>query len=1317
MTRTISKALGFAAALLVGSAAWALPQPPHDFDSGISCGDCHVPYGGLAGVFSSTATGGGTLSLTDSAQAWEANEWVGGVVSFDGGANIGEYRPITSNSADTLYWDFELPNTVSGGESYALGITTHYDIETQCKTCHNPTGMAPTMSDVGLHTVGGNIVSCGACHEPHNIEPNSGQGAGLIRTELRHPSATAAVNFPSGGANDFVSEGGTYDGMCEVCHTNTDYWRNNASGDHLHNQLLECPVCHTHNAGFTPQGGCTTCHDQNQGARRLITGPSGDFAMASHHVVGTVDDADCGACHYTGDHGSGIVKLKDPDLGASVVYEWDAADPAAMTPFCLGCHDSDGSASGGGLTPFTDGVAPPDVSATWGASAHAVLPYAANNNNPISCMGDGTTSGCHGNAHGSDAEKMVETVEPTIEAFCSASCHSGQDDHASGTTFGANGETFTLSCTSCHNPHVSTGMHDEAGKSPLTLPDFTRDPAVNPRAMGTTLWGEAAGEKMDDVAGTGTYVTPNGDTLDGSELADYPTFCLSCHGVSEAEFGSHGGISWGGGEPHGANSANIPNGGGACPDWYGCGKGLGWDGDDCVSDDATCWPVKTRAFGEQIFTRGPYNQDERIAGANFVLSCSDCHVTHEPGIASKLRDEVNGGPGTWIWNTMCNNCHYYYSDWHAGMSCPGCHNNVSIHRMDSKTGSSGTRTFDPDLVVDYAFSSNLNDGGDWRMHGVWRVTSGTYVAGYFGNGIEVDDDPIEVGTRDASWSTDDGAHGTWKFTSMKYNTTLEMWVKPTDDSVDERLLMAKHTYWSGGYALTLKKVDGTLRAGFKTNMTGGSGDCSGLRGAYSSVAIPLDEWSHIAATYDSTLADRDDFDGSVGRVRIWVNGEDVTDSDASPASCYAQPGAGEEAMFPYSDHSPDNEAICYDGHWCASALSVGGVNWSSPTANYVGVLDEVKVWNITKDGVYFEDVDIITPPRMSFVTSDIGSDQLLVTFNEETYASTGAFGDLQPSDFTFTDLEDLRTIDAVTHTAGSNWAVVTLSDVLDPVDDIGVDTLAFAASSAYDEYDNTAATTAVTITGSGACPPTTPVAFLLDDTPGSTYVLDDQAYLAGEVFGGVGALTGSEFNGDGTTYIDFEANSGCLQATRAMTLEARIQPTGADMIGNAKYVQRILGRDSGGANYQMSVWRNNSWDNYEAPDDTTSIALWVRPVDAHGGTGWKVVLTDYDLCPIVQNHWYDIKAVWNSDKVGAMPGDIWVEDQGTDGLGAGQNWAGEINCTDSDQSQVTSDRYLEEGDEIMPADGSFTIGANTNNNANNHFEGLIDWIIWDDTAN
>jgi hypothetical protein len=637
---------------------------------------------------------------------------------------------------------------------------------------------------------------------------------------------------------------------------------------------------------------------------------------------------------------------------------------------------------------------------------------------------------------------------------------------------------------------------------------------------------------------------------------------------------------------------------------------------------------------------------------------------------------------------------------------------------------------------------------------------GSFVTGRFGSAIEINDQPIEVGTENCQWSTSAAYHGTWKYTDMKYNMTLESWVYPTLDD-GERKIMAKHTYWSGGYAFVLNKIEGRLRAGLLTNINGGGGsDCGGQRGAFSTVTIPLNQWTHVAATYDHTGPDRDDNDGSVGRVRIYVNGEDVTDSYNDVSQCYTQPGAGEDAMFPHSDWNDIDPATnCYVGHWCASALSVGGLNWSDTNQNFIGRLDDIKVWNITKDATYFSTYDSQEGPYISNVTGVIGNDQITVTFSEGVYTDTGSSGVLVPTDFSFSG--GSLSIDTVAHTAGSASAVLTLSGPLPTIcDDY---TLAAVSNEIYDNYDLTADTTAFTLNATlGAGCPTSPVTFNLNDDPACAYAVDDQGKLSGLV-GDAGTLTGSAFYGDGGSgnpdtigdshYIYFSSNNSCLEGTTAMTIEARIKPTGipnntvnGDCTGPStpdpcctgagtgtcapNSFRRIIDKEQGAYGYEFQIFRNltkpERFPTFTPPDNVASIALWVTPLDkrTEANNGWKPVLSDYDICPITNDHWYLVKVVWDTNKVGGVPyeffvpADIYIDDQGPDGDDVGESWSGYENCTDTDQSYVIDDWKFWTGDEIGGGDGHFAIGAMPNKllHGGNHFNGLIDWITWTDSV-
>ncbi len=148
------------------------------------------------------------------------------------------------------------------------------------------------------------------------------------------------------------------------------------------------------------------------------------------------------------------------------------------------------------------------------------------------------------------------------------------------------------------------------------------------------------------------------------------------------------------------------------------------------------------------------------------------------------------------------------------------------------------------------------------------------------------------------------------------------------------------------------------------------------------------------------------------------------------------------------------------------------------------------------------------------------------------------------------------------------------------------------------------------------------------------------------------------------------------------------------------------------------MWRNNGWTDYNAPSGAASIALWVKPVDNHGGNSWKVVLSDYDTCPIVSDHWYQVRVVWNTNMAGGVPdqffvpASIYIEDQGL----TGTDTPGEVDCTNTAQSYHLDTQKLYTGDIISAVDGDFAIGGNVNNHANNIFQGLIDWITWEDVA-
>lgn len=79
----------------------------------------------ISPTVSSTATAGGTTTLTDSTKAWTINQWTGFTITITGGTGSGETAVIISNTATILTvasWSIATPTTSS---TYTITPTWH----------------------------------------------------------------------------------------------------------------------------------------------------------------------------------------------------------------------------------------------------------------------------------------------------------------------------------------------------------------------------------------------------------------------------------------------------------------------------------------------------------------------------------------------------------------------------------------------------------------------------------------------------------------------------------------------------------------------------------------------------------------------------------------------------------------------------------------------------------------------------------------------------------------------------------------------------------------------------------------------------------------------------------------------------------------------------------------------------------------------------------------------------------------------------------------------------------------------------------------
>ncbi len=411
------------------------------------------------------------------------------------------------------------------------------------------------------------------------------------------------------------------------------------------------------------------------------------------------------------------------------------------------------------------------------------------------------------------------------------------------------------------------------------------------------------------------------------------------------------------------------------------------------------------------------------------------------------------------------------------------------------------------------FDGNYKDSDMWNLHGIRRFKSSGFGSGQYAKigtySAYFDDSTVEVGTEDCTWSTCAGGNccggankgggpsggNMWVLSEAKFNFSAEMWVYPTSLESEKKynsVLLTKHTFWTGGYSMRLLLKGGTYRLAFQSNFAYGgpdtvtpgaqwdwtAGSCNGLRGAYSNDTtgvVPVNQWTHVAVTFDylqdsdndgqpdnadwtgfnGTKGSATNYDPSFGKIRLYVNGEDVTWSDVPGYSCWTQPHSAADTWatdlgygFQYQEWmTPQSEGgMKYGGMrcgWCGNSLSIGGYMWSS-IVNFKGYIDEVKVWNVTKEPNYFSSA---IPPAITKVQGQTGYDKLHVQFSEGVYNGSG--GALGNGDLTLNS--DGRTY-TISHTAGDDYAILTLSTPLDTTTDINVDTVAPGTNKIYDSY-------------------------------------------------------------------------------------------------------------------------------------------------------------------------------------------------------------------------------------------------------------------------
>lgn len=239
-----------------------------------ACTACHTNNGSGAAHVNSTVNLNAGINLTGTCSTCHTvtESWSAAATTVScqdchtgSGSTIGVAAPLKSLAAtsghggqgqDCTACHDSNSDHISGtlGDNNRLKSALGTD-NANCLYCHNTTGTVtnPAMLNMVAHQASGLGSKCADCHDAH----------GTSNTMMVNSTINGtAVSFT--GNNTFAN--GANNGVCQVCHTTTTYFKANGTGAAHVDSTENCLRCHSHNpAGtgnlaFMPNGGCDACH-------------------------------------------------------------------------------------------------------------------------------------------------------------------------------------------------------------------------------------------------------------------------------------------------------------------------------------------------------------------------------------------------------------------------------------------------------------------------------------------------------------------------------------------------------------------------------------------------------------------------------------------------------------------------------------------------------------------------------------------------------------------------------------------------------------------------------------------------------------------------------------------------------------------------------------------------------------------------------------------------------------------------------------------------------------------------------------------------
>ncbi|KAA3618883.1 MAG: hypothetical protein DWQ05_05810 [Calditrichaeota bacterium] len=563
----------------------------------------------------------------------------------------------------------------------------------ECTTCHSPHYATSGNANNGLgdgfllreandeqlcqdcHTYTNHMgQGCTQCHNSHDPARSN---ILLVRESLSTPnSGTKSVVFTSeSGTNSFADGNTTFDGICEVCHTNTNHHQNDgtAPGGQAHHNGENCLICHSHADSFEASAdvppphdtfACIVCHSDpttyvvdavipNSDCEVCHTPSTLKTHFSEHYtdpVTGQLLDLLCVDCHNPMSTQINIRSNENLDFirttirGNSVIFEattgsysfaYDLPDqPGDMTTenyLCNTCHtqtnhhQSDGTAPGGqthydgenciSCHPHANGLIPDD--------GECILCHSGASDNNDFIFGNSTlskisTTEWNSSGHGRSASSGNYAQSGNPAADLTAAANSGN------------------ACLYCHDDNVNHNVNT----NPFRLANTSGSDGQN----GVCFICHKSGSTGYDPDGSGSMSSKNGTVKVGT-----------AHYGSDHSNTSGGEFCWDCHDPHGDNNVAMVH-------------------QSVTQTSDGSYGTPTTTVSTTLSTLGTWNSYVNETAYDGI--CQVCHTTTDKFRGSTIYNR-NHHP-----NKSCLDCHSHDSNFEHGKSgknCNGCHGHDDGH--------------------------------------------------------------------------------------------------------------------------------------------------------------------------------------------------------------------------------------------------------------------------------------------------------------------------------------------------------------------------------------------------------------------------------------------------------------------------------------------------------------------------------------------------------------------------------------------------------------------------------------------------------------